>query len=163
MCYNKIMNIRKMKIEDFEQVKNLQKQVYKLHIKNRPDIYFKTQSFFNFEYFLEQLNDENTLNFVCHDGETIAGIILASYKKPSKVPIIKKRKVIFIDSVVVDKHYQRCGVATKMFNYLISFAEKENVESIELNVWDFNEKAKKFYEHIGMTQKNITYEMKIKG
>ena len=157
------MNIRKMKIDDYEEVKNLQMQVYKLHLKNRPDIYFKTQSFFNFEYFLEQLNDDNTLNFVCHDGGKVVGIILASFKKPSKVPFIKKRKVVYVDSIVVDKYYQHKGVGTKMFNYLSNFAKKNNVESIELNVWNFNESAKEFYNHLGMTQKNITYEMKIKG
>ena len=157
------MNIRKMKIDDYEEVKTLQAQVYKLHIKNRPDIYYKTQSFFNFEYFLEQLNNEQTLNFVCHDCGKVVGIILASYKKQSKVPFIKKRKVIYIDSIVVDKHYQQKGVGAKMFNYIFNFAKRENVDSIELNVWDFNESAKEFYSHIGMTPKNITYEMKIKG
>ena len=157
------MNIRKMKIEDYEEVKNLQLQVYKLHLKNRPDIYLKTQSFFNFEYFLEQLNAENTINLVCHDGGKIVGIILANIKKPSKVPFIKKRKVIVVDSIVVDKYYQHKGVGTKLFNYLSNFAEKEKFDSIELNVWSFNENAKEFYDHLGLTPKSTIFEMKIKG
>ncbi len=34
-----------------------------------------------------------------------------------------------------------------LYNYLLDKAKKENVDSIELNVWSFKKYAINFYEH----------------
>jgi hypothetical protein len=92
------MKIRKMKINDYEYVRKLYNQLYLSHLNARPDIYLKDVESFNFEYFVEQLNNKNTINLVYEEDKQILAIILAEYKKPSKTPFIRKRKVIFINS-----------------------------------------------------------------
>ena len=40
--------------------------------------------------------------------------------------------------------------------------EKEkNIDNIELMVWGFNENAIKFYKNLGMSIKNLRFELKI--
>ena len=40
-------------------------------------------------------------------------------------------------------------------------ARKENVSSIELNVWAFNKNAINFYKELGFTCKSMRYEYNI--
>jgi ribosomal protein S18 acetylase RimI-like enzyme len=117
---------------------------------------------FNFEYFVEQVNNKNTINLVYEDNKEIVGFILAQYKKPSKVPFIRKRKVIFIDSIVVDENHKKMGIGRRMMEYLENIAKKKKVESVELNVYSFNKDAQKFYKALGMSEKCSIYEKQIK-
>jgi len=156
------MIIRKMKINDYDSVQKLQQQGYLMHSEARPDIYIQNANSFNFEYFVEQLNNKNTINLVYEENKEILAIMLANYKKPSKAPFIKKRKVIFIDSLVVDENHKKMGIGRRMMEYLEHIAQKKKVESIELNVWAFNKDAQKFYKALGMSKKSSIYEKPMK-
>ncbi len=51
------MSIRKIKKEDYEQIKALELQVHQLHQKARPDVFKKEESgVLNYDYFLQLLN-----------------------------------------------------------------------------------------------------------
>ena len=147
-----------MKINDYDSVRKLYNQIYLLHLEGRPDLYLKDVEYFNFEYFVEQLNNKNTINLVYEENKEIVGFILAQYKKPSKAPFIRKRKVIFIDNIVVDELHKKMGIGRRMMEYLEHIAKKKNVESIELNVYSFNKEAQKFYKTLGMSEKSSVYE-----
>ena len=85
--------IREMKLDDYEQVKQLQKQIYLQHLKERNDIYIESESYFDFEYFASLLNGADNFNFVYENDGKILGILLAVTKPESKIPFMKKRKV----------------------------------------------------------------------
>ena len=157
------MKIRKMKINDYESVQKLQHQGYLLHSEARPDLYIQNANSFNFEYFVEQLNNKNTINLVYEENKEIVAILLAQFKKPSNAPFIKKRKVIFIDSIVVNQNYQKMGIGRRMMEYLENIAKKKKFESIELNVYSFNKDAQKFYKSLGMSEKSSIFEKKLKN
>ena len=55
--------IRKMKLEDYEEVQKLFYEVHNLHLKNRPDIYIDGNPL-PLKYFEELLNDKENLNYV---------------------------------------------------------------------------------------------------
>ena len=156
------MLIRKIKINDYESVQKLHQQSYLLHLEARPDIYLEHANPFNFEYFVEQLNNKNTINLVYEEDKEILALLLANYKKPSKAPFIRKRKIIFIDCLVVDENHKGMGIGRRMMEYLENIARKKKVESIELNVYNFNKDAKKFYRALGMDKKSSIYEKPIK-
>lgn len=62
----------------------------------------------------------------------------------------KERKFLWICEICVDKQARRKKVATQLFEYIKQIAQEQKIESIELNVWDFNEPAIKFYEKMGL-------------
>ena len=123
------MKIRKMKINDYESVQKLQQQSYLMHSQERPDIYIQNMNSFNFEYFVEQLNNKNTINLVYEDNDGIVAILLANYKKPSKAPFIRKRKVIFIDSLVVDEFHKKMGIGRRMMEYIENIGKNKFPDS----------------------------------
>ena len=156
------MNIRKMEQKDYVQVKVLQTQIHNKHIAARPDIYLSGVETMGVEYFDSLINDDNGLNFVVEDGDKIVGCVLANYKPASKVPIIKTRKVIYIDSIVVDSAHQHQGIGKQLFLHLEKIAKANNVDSIELNVLAFNDSAIKFYESLGMNTQSYKFEKRYK-
>lgn len=153
--------IRKMNLNDYEDVRTLVKQIHELHLSNRPDIYNDGESFPK-EYFEKVLSDANNLNYVYVENKKIVGALNASLQHTNPLPIIKPRTYYFIENLVVDKNHRRKGIAKKLFSYLTLKAKENNIDSIELNVWAFNKDAIKFYESMGMNIKNIRMEIKSK-
>ncbi len=153
--------IRKMNLNDYEDVRILVKQIHELHLSNRPDIYNDGESFPK-EYFEKVLSDANNLNYVYVENKKIVGVLNATLQHTNPLPIIKPRTYYFIENLVVDKNHRRKGIAKKLFHYLTLKAKENNIDSIELNVWAFNKDAIKFYEYMGMNIKNIRMEIKSK-
>ena len=49
----------------------------------------------------------------------------------------------------MDEKYRRQGVASEMLDFIREEAKKKNYDKIELDMWEFNENALKFYEAVG--------------
>ena len=156
------MSIRKIKKEDYEQIKALELQVHQLHQKARPDVFKKEErGVLNYDYFLQLLNNPKHHCFACVlDGE-IVGELLSFEKAGSPAPFMKKRKVLYIESIAVDEQMQHKGIGCKLINHIKKFAKKQGFESIELNVWAFNNNAIEFYKAMGMNLKTMVYEAKL--
>lgn len=153
--------IRLLKNEDYSEIKNLMQELYELHLNNRKDIYQKGEPFSE-EQFQELFNNLPNLNFVYEQDNKIVGLLFAKQKILGvSLPVLKERKVYYIDDLVVAKNHQRKGIGTKLYNHLKNKAVQAKMDSIELNVWAFNEEAIKFYEKIGMAPKSIIMEEKL--
>ena len=68
-----------------------------------------------------------------------------------------KADVMIIDSVEVDQAHRGIGVGTKIIEQAIELAEKEGVDSVELNVNRDNIVAVKLYEKMGFSRTNKYY------
>lgn len=149
--------IRKMLLEDYEEVKELFYEVHNLHLKNRPDIY-KDGNPLQLKYFEELLNDKENLNYVYILDNKVVGVITSYIKTTIDNDIIKSRRVCFIESLGVKENHQHQGIGKKLYEYLKNEIKSKNIDAIELNVWGFNQDAIRFYESLGMNIKNIKYE-----
>ena len=54
-----------------------------------------------------------------------------------------------IDELCVDKDQSRQGIARSIMKYIENYAKEIGIERIELNMWEFNEEARSFYEKSG--------------
>ena len=54
-----------------------------------------------------------------------------------------------IDEICVDKDHRRQGIASSIMKYIENYAKEIGIERIELNMWEFNEEARSFYEKSG--------------
>lgn len=152
--------IRKTELNDFSSVKKLEGQVLDMHYINRPDIYNKINSI-DEKFFSNMLNDENARCFVyLIDGEVV-GSLMSRLKPPINLKLFKDRKVLYIESIVVDEKYRGKGIATKLFEKIEDVAQKEKIDSIELEVFSFNKEAIKFYEKLGFSVKTSRYELNV--
>jgi len=65
------------------------------------------------------------------------------------VPILVPRRHAFVDSLVVTKRYRRKGIGRALMGKVYEWALSKKAESVELNVWTFNEGATVFYHRLG--------------
>ena len=61
----------------------------------------------------------------------------------------------------VDENFRRMGVATKLINFCKQEAKNRGVDRLELDVWEFNEGAMKFYDSVGFKTYREYKEMNI--
>ena len=152
--------IRELRIEDYEDVKEIFNEVHNLHYNARPDIY-KDGNPLPIEIFQDFLNNKKQLNYVYVINNKVIGILIAKILYTMENSILKGKKICFIDSIGVRKENRHKGVGKELYNNLKNAISSKGFDAIELNVWSFNESAIKFYESLGMTIKNMKMEEKI--
>lgn len=135
--------------EDIERVNELRKQVNDVHTNGRPDMFQPgfAQEIQNLAY--EMIESEERDILVAVRDEVICGFACVGYVVRPTSPYMKERKFYHVDEFGVDKAHRRQGIATELFAFIKQDAKEKGFERIELDVWNFNEDAIKFYESVG--------------
>lgn len=139
--------------EELERVNELRKIVNEVHCNGRPDI-FKSgfcKELREFVYTLWEGNNSDVI-VVLRDNE-ICGYACVDYVDRPESPYNLARRFYHINEFGVDEKYRRQGVATELFDFIKKEATSKNFDKVELDMWEFNDGALKFYEAVGF----ITY------
>ena len=145
------MIIRNAKINDINQIIPLMLQVSEMHYSERKDI-FKEKG-------VEKIKLENIL--VAEENNNIVGVVIFKIKIVREHINLIDRKVIWINELVVDEKLRGKGIGTKLFNETKKYAKNNKCDAVELNCWEFNEKALRFYERCGMNTQRRIMDLKI--
>lgn len=152
--------IRKLIISDYEEALNIMNEAHQLHLQARPDIYKDSISLI-FDEYQAMINDDDFFCYGYFINNKLCGVIFASQKETLENHIIKKQRICFIENISVLSTHQHQGIGKSLYQTIKDIAIKRNNDAIELNVWDFNINAIKFYESIGFNVKNIRMEEKL--
>lgn len=132
------MNFRKIKIEEFEKLKNLFPDNEEMWIK------YKNKR-------LQQLEEQEIDVFVIENNENIIGEITVNYKNHQlETETIPNRRV-YLEAFRVDKKYQGQGLGQKLINYCTDYLENIGYTEFTIGVEDDNEIAKHIYFKLGFT------------
>jgi ribosomal protein S18 acetylase RimI-like enzyme len=153
------LKIREAANTDYSEICNLVAEVYKLHLKNRPDVYLDIENPFPKDRFDSLLGSSDTKIFVIENKNNDLAAYSIIQIMTTQNPILIPKKFLYIDDFCVAAASKRNGIGKILFNHIVDFAHKENAESIQLNVWEFNEDAIKFYEALGMKTRNRRMEI----
>lgn len=142
------MIIRKATAEDYEAAAALEQSVYKLHYENRKDFLRYRSEPLEKERFISML-DGMTYLLAEEDGMILGQAI--AYKRGYKDnPVFNDMEWLEIDDISVLPEAQGKGVGKALFEAMKQTALDMGLHHIELTVWAFNEKARGFYEKLGM-------------
>lgn len=155
--------MRNAKFSDFNDVNNLMLELHNLHVKNRNDVFKATDSPMKEEYFKDLLNNKDVKLFVIENLENseIVGYSNLKLMNTPNIDIVVKSKYIYIDDFCIKQAYKRKGIGKKLFNFILEYAKEQCVDSVQLNVWSFNEDAIEFYKFMGMKERNVRMEMRV--
>lgn len=143
------ITIRYAKQEELKQVNNLRKEVHELHCNGRADI-FNSDSWKNIEEFINvRFSSDESGVIVAVKGEKIVGFATVQYIHKAESAFQQARNFYHIEEFGVDKEHRRLGIATMLMDFMRKDARSRGFEKIELDMWEFNEGALKFYENIG--------------
>jgi len=151
--------IREANLLDFDSIEKLEKQVFKIHIDARPDLFEKI--IFTKEYFEESFKNGCTKIFVFEEDENILGHCIIEEYEAVGDPTYYDVKGIFIDSMCVDESAKGRQIGRALVERVKSYAKEVGATRLDLLVYDFNKDARKFYEHLGLTAKSTFMEMNI--
>ena len=149
--------IRQLAKQDFKQVQDLYKQLYKIHFVNRPDIFFDRHTM-TAKYFEEIFDAEDKFCIVYEKENKIVGVALCKINQLQPTVNLKPRTIYEIYEIVVQENERLNNIGHELFNYIENLAIKNKIDAVEVSVWSFNRPAINFYETLGMNAKKVTYE-----
>lgn len=148
--------IRFAERNDYEKVESLMKQVQKLHVLWRPDIYKPCDTILSYPDFLDAVSDETML--VAVTEHTVVGLLSFMYRHIAS-DRQTTRDVLFIDAMVVDESCRQQRIGRQLFDFVIELAHQKHCDGVELQVNAKNTAAYEMYKSCGFSEKSINMEL----
>jgi ribosomal protein S18 acetylase RimI-like enzyme len=144
------LSIREAVASDYENLCVLFDEGDALHRENLPWIFQKPRGAVRGrDYVLGLIADETVGFFVAQVEDRLVGLICVMTRESSEVPIFVRRRYVVVDNVVVKEEFRRTGIGRALMEKAHEWAVVEGADSIELNVWEFNQEAIEFYKTLG--------------
>lgn len=145
------IQIREMKLDDYNEIDRLMSQVHQIHVDGRPDLYVDVDHVYSYDLFKEMVKNQDMITILAENNKEekphVCGICIVSMR--SKTCMVKRRTA-YMEDLCVDETYQKLGIGKKLYLYAKEKAKEMGAERLDLMVWGFNEKALDFYKHMGM-------------
>ena len=155
------LNVRRAIPSDGETVSRLLYQVAEIHHEGRPDIFKPASKKYTQNEFEELICMKDFAILVAEDeNKKVHGYAFCKINC-FETSVIQPYKSLYIDDICVDKESRGHHVGTVLFEAVKKLAKELNCDNIELNVWEFNESAMKFYEKMGMITQRRGMELKV--
>lgn len=134
---------------ELERVNELRAMVNEVHVAGRPDQFRPG--------FCQALRDRLAQQFRADDADVmvalidgaIGGFAIVEYIDRSESPYRLAQRYYHIEEFGVDAAFRRRGVATALLTFCREEAARRGFDRVELDVWEFNEAARKCYEAAG--------------
>jgi len=116
--------------------------------------------YFNEEQVESELQNVDDFYFIAFVNGIAAGYIRMK-EEVSDVEIINKHKGIELKRIYVFKEYHSKKIGAALMNFALDFAAEKNYELIWLGVWEYNERAKAFYNKFGFEDSGVMHSFPI--
>ncbi len=145
------LKIRFAKKSDLEEVNTLRRQVHMVHTKGRPDIFRRKFGRKLAEHVYDFFGGKLSKIIVAKSEGAIVGFASVEMIEKPKSPYNKARRYLRVTEFGVDKSHRRQGIGSALFCFIKQYAADSGFDTVELDVWEFNQGALQFYESQGFT------------
>jgi len=133
--------------------------VNRVHVKGRPDL-FRPNTKYDPAQLEAILKDPSKPVFVwCDEKGLVQGYAFCQIKEVKGHALLADHKELYLDDVCVEEKARGKGVGRTLFEACKAFAKEEGCHDLTLNVWEFNEGARAFYEKMGMRPQRTYMEI----
>ena len=149
------MEIRLANTADVESIAALNVDVQNVHAAALPHI-FKAVSdgAFARAYVQEQMADPDSHFFIASlDGEYVGYVYARVVRRPENA-YMHPWEFVYIDQISVKPDHQSKGCGTLLVKAVCDLAKQHGIETIALDFWAFNEKARAFFARQGFVTFN---------
>lgn len=144
---------------DYFAVNEIVKEGHEEHVMEEPTIFKSVESIMTESYYKELIDNVESDILIAKEDEIVVGFAVISVEASPLFESLVQRKYAYIHDFGVKANLQRKGIGKMLFNACITWAKEKKVDSVELNVWEFNMKAIEFYKHFNM--KSVSRKMKL--
>lgn len=151
------MTIRFAETHDIPGMIDLLQQVGEVHHQIRPDLFRSGAQKYDEAALEALLKDPARPIFIADLDGKVAGYCFCILQITKNDPVLRDRKVLYIDDLCVDETIRGKGIATRLYDHTLAYARSLHCDAVTLNVWYGND-AQKFYEKCGMKPQKIGME-----
>ena len=152
--------IRKAEARDSGALLKLLEAIAALHHAGRPDIFKAGGKKYTEQELADILRDENRPIFVADDGTgAVLGYAFCIVRESAETGVLNARKVLYLDDLYLNEAHRGHGLGRLLMDAVKEYGAQIGADTLELNVWSFNQKAAAFYAHLGFTPQKSTLEM----
>lgn len=152
------MNIRFAAVRDIPGMIDLLQQVGKVHHQIRPDLFRAGAQKYDEAALQALLADPKRPILIAEIEEKVAGYAFCILQITENDPVLRDRKVLYIDDLCVDEALRGKGIAGALYEKVLDYARELHCDAVTLNVWCGNDGAMKFYEKCGLKPQKIGME-----
>ena len=141
--------VRYAERSELERINEIRSMVNELHVNGRPDIFRPGFTDELQKYIYQKFDSENSNVIAALIDGKICGFAMVEYIDRPASPYRLPQRYAVIDELGVDTAYRRRGIASAIVDFCRQEARRKGYDRIELNMWEFNESALRFYEAVG--------------
>lgn len=147
-----MITVRETKDADF--LAGLNEEVQNLHHEMYPEIFRPYDREEIAKAFKKMLSGREAKAFVAYVGEEPAGYSLIFISRFNRNAFQHARSAMQVDQFATLKRFRKKGVGKKLMEFLVTLAQGEKLNRIDLNHWEKNEDARIFFGKAGFTYYN---------
>lgn len=152
------MTIRFANVDDIPQLLNLLRQVERVHHDIRPDLFRDGGEKYEPETLKELLKDVNRPVLAAVEDGVVVGYAFCVLEETAGDPARLDRRELYLDDLCVDASVRGKGVAKQLWQGTVDLAKQLGCDAVTLNVWEGNDRARKFYENCGLAVRKTFLE-----
>ena len=157
------LTIRPAEKDDHPALSRILLQIAGLHADMRPDIFLAASRKYDKKQLAEMLKNPDTPVLVAADaqGQVLGYAMLQMKAVGDQHPVLKPRRYLYVDDLCVDEAARGQGIGRALMDAVWDLARAREIEKIELNVWECNQDALKFYESLGYRTQRRELELNL--
>jgi len=150
--------IRRATINDVTLLQSIGRKTFDDTFGNtctRADMQGVLETFFNTEQIQSELLDDTDHFFLYEEDGVTKGYMRINAKHACPVEAFKNRQCIELVRLYVLNAYHGTNVAKDLMNYATDFAQRKGFDVLFLSVWEYNFRARGFYEKHGFKNTGV--------
>lgn len=152
------MEIRFAQSRDIPGMLNLLQQVGEVHHQIRPDLFRSGAQKYDEAALEALLKNPDRPIFIAQNEGQVAGYAFCILQITKDDPVLRDRKVLYIDDLCVDEAQRGHGIAGALYQQVCQYARSIGCDAVTLNVWSGNDTAMAFYRKCGLKPQKVGME-----
>ena len=142
------LEIRPAQEVDFHQVGLIFADENRFHSQLLPERFKIADPIMTRAWFQEILSNAAKMLLVAQDGDHLTGLVLIELMTTPDDPIFQPRRYAYIDELAVLESRRGAGIGRALMEQAHQWIADQGIHAIELNVWERNQSAIRFYERL---------------
>lgn len=156
------MQIRRATTKDAELLSTLNDDVQKLHANALPHFFKQPAAETFIPSVIELLNTPDNYFYIGEDKGEAIGYVYAQIQELAENPFRYARQQVIVHHISIRPNHQKEGYGKQLLQAAKTLAQENNISTVILNVWSFNQNARSFFERQGFEVFNERMWLEIK-
>lgn len=155
------VQIRPATMQDYPALATIGRENQELHVQAHPNIFQPGGNSISEEYMRGVLANKHAMAFVAEEQGRVLGYVFARLYTKTCPGLFRPHVVAEIGDIAVTTQARDKGIGHQLFEAARLWARRQHAERLELVVWEFNERARVFYEQLGMRTLSRTMSLSL--